>query len=117
VGTLYFATDQPAGQQIYTCSAANTYTQQVNLGGSGALAISSGSLDVNLAIVPRLTAANTFSGSNTFTNGVSLLTTNSQPSCGATSRGSFWYLNNGASKDALQVCVYNGSAYTWVSLY
>ncbi len=117
VGTLYFATDQPAGQQIYTCSAANTYTQQVNLGGSGALALSNGSLDVNLAIVPRLTAANTFSGSNTFTNGLSLLTTNSQPSCGATFRGSFWYLNNGASKDALQVCAYNGSAYAWVSLY
>jgi hypothetical protein len=116
-GTLYFATDQPAGQQIYTCSAANTYTQEVNLGGSGALAFSGGSLDVNLAVVPRLTAANTFSGFNTMTNGLSLLTTNTQPSCGASYRGSFWYLNNGASKDALQVCVYNGSAYAWVGLY
>jgi hypothetical protein len=117
VGTLYFATDQPAGQQLYTCSAANTYTQEVNLGGSGALAVSGGSLDVNLAIVPRLTAANTFSGFNTLTNGLSLLTTNAQPSCTASYRGTFWYLNNGASKDGLQVCVYNGSAYAWVSLY
>jgi hypothetical protein len=116
-GTLYFATDQPAGQQLYTCSAANSYTQEVNLGGSGALAFTSGSLDINLAIVPRLTAANTFSGFNTVTNGLSLLTTNTQPSCGATYRGTFWYLNNGASKDGLQVCVYNGSAYAWVALY
>jgi hypothetical protein len=116
-GTLYFATDQPAGQQIYTCSATNTYTQEVNLGGSGALAFAGGSLDVNLAVVPRLTAANTFSGFNTLTNGLSLLTINTQPSCGATFRGTFWYLNNGASKDGLQVCVYNGSAYAWVSLY
>jgi hypothetical protein len=116
-GTLYFATDQPAGQQLYTCSSANTYTQEVNLGGSGALAFSGGSLDINLAIVPRLTAANTFSGFNTLTNGLSLLTTNTQPSCGATFRGTFWYLNNGAAKDGLQVCVYNGSAYAWVSLY
>ena len=116
-GALYFATDQPAGQQIYTCSATNTYTQEVNLGGSGALAFSGGSLDVNLAVVPRLTAANTFSGFNTLTNGLSLLTANAQPSCGSTYRGSFWYLNNGAAKDALQVCVYDGSAYAWVSLY
>jgi len=117
VGTLYFATDQPAGQQLYTCSAANMYTQEVNLGGSGALAVSGGSLDVNPAIVPRLTAANTFSGFNTFTNGLSLLTTNAQPTCAASYRGTFWYLNNGAAKDGLQVCVYNGSAYAWVSLY
>lgn len=117
VGTLYFATDQPAGQQLYTCSSANTYTQEVNLGGSGALAFSGGSLDINLAIVPRLTAANSYSGVNTFTNGLSLLTANAQPSCSATYRGTLWYLNNGASKDGLQVCVYNGTAYAWVTLY
>jgi hypothetical protein len=116
-GALYFATDQPAGQQLYTCSATNSYTQEVNLGGSGALAFTGGSLDINLAIVPRLTAANTFSGFNTLANGLSLLTTNTQPACGTTYRGTFWYLNNGASKDGLQVCVYNGSAYAWVSLY
>jgi hypothetical protein len=116
-GTLYFVTDQPAGQQLYTCSATNTYTQEVNLGGSGALAFSGGSLDVNPAVVPRLTAANTFSGFNSLTNGLSLLTTNTQPSCAVTYRGTFWYLNNGTSKDGLQVCVYNGSAYAWVSLY
>jgi hypothetical protein len=67
-GTLYFATDQPAGQQLYTCSATDTYTQEANLGGSGALAFTDGSLDINLAIVPTLIAANTFSGFNTLTH-------------------------------------------------
>jgi hypothetical protein len=67
--------------------------------------------------VPRLAAANAFSGFNTFANGLSLLTAATQPSCAAAYRGTFWYLNNGASKDGVQVCVYNGSAYAWVSLY
>ncbi|HZS54853.1 MAG TPA: hypothetical protein VFA65_10650 [Bryobacteraceae bacterium] len=65
-GTLYFATDQPAGQQIYSCSSTNIWTQILSLGGSGALAFTNGSLDIVTAIVPRLAAANTFSGSNTF---------------------------------------------------
>jgi hypothetical protein len=117
VGTLYFATDQPAGQQIYSCSATDTWTQVVNLGPSGALAFTAGSLDINTAVVPRLAAANTFSGFNTATNGLSLLTTNTQPACSSSFRGTFWYLNNGSSKDNVQVCVYNGSAYTWINLY
>jgi hypothetical protein len=117
VGTLYFATDQPAGQQIYTCSATNSWTQVVSLGTSGALAFTGGSLDINTAIVPRLAAANTFSGLNTVTGGLSLLTSSTQPSCTSTLRGTFWYLNNGSSKDNVQVCVYNGSAFAWVSLY
>ena len=65
-GTLYFATDQPAGQQIYTCSSTNTWTQVVSLGGSGALAFTNGSLDIVPAVVPTLGAANNFAGSNTF---------------------------------------------------
>jgi hypothetical protein len=65
-GTLYFATDQPAGQQIYTCSSTNIWTQIVSLGGSGALAFMNGSLDIVPAVVPTLGAANSFGGSNTF---------------------------------------------------
>jgi hypothetical protein len=65
-GSLYFASDQPAGQQIYTCSSTNIWTQVVSLGGSGALAFTNGSLDIVTAVVPRLAAANVFSGSNTF---------------------------------------------------
>jgi hypothetical protein len=117
IGTLYFATDQPAGQQIYTCSATNTWTQLVSLGTSGAFDFTGGSLDINTAVVPRLAASNTFSGFIGIKNGLSLLTTNTQPSCGASFRGTFWYLNNGGAKDSVQVCVYNGSTYSWTSLY
>lgn len=66
VGAGYFATDQPAGQQLYTCSATNVWTQMVGLGSSGALAVTSGSLDIVTSVVPRLAAANAFTGLNTF---------------------------------------------------
>jgi hypothetical protein len=117
LGTLYFVTDQPAGQQLYTCSATNVWTQLVNLGGSGALLFSGGSLDINPAVVPTLTGANTFSGLTTASNGLSLLTPNTQPACSSSIRGTFWYLNNGSAKDSIQVCVYTGSAFAWTSLY
>lgn len=116
-GTVYFATDQPAGQQLFTCSAANVWTQMLNLGGTGALKVTNGSLDINSAIVPQLGVANTFTGFNTMTDGVSLLTTNTQPACSATTRGTLWYLNNGSAKDDLQVCVYNGTAFAWANIY
>jgi hypothetical protein len=66
---LYFAIDQPQGQQIYTCSnTTGTYlwVQVVQLGGSGALAFTSGVLDIVTAVVPRLAAGNAFTGANTF---------------------------------------------------
>ena len=116
-GALYFATDQPVGQQLYTCSSANTWTQLNSVGPSGALSIVNGSLDIVTSVVPRLTAANTFSGVNTFTNGIQLQPTGSQPSCTSSVRGELWFQNNGSSKDALQLCVYNGSAFAWVSVY
>jgi hypothetical protein len=116
-GTLYFATDQPAGQQLFTCSTANVWTQMLSLGGSGALKITNGALDINTAIVPQLGWANTFTGFNTMTNGLSLLTSSTQPTCNSSYRGALWYLNNGSAKDNLQVCVYNGSSFAWVNLY
>jgi hypothetical protein len=116
-GTLYFVTDQPAAQQLYTCSSANTWTQLVNLGGSGALLVTGGSLDINPAVVPRLAAANTFTALTNHTGGLSLLTSSTQPACSASTRGTFWYLNNGSTKDNVQVCVYTGSAFTWTNLY
>ena len=53
-GALYVATDQPASQQIYTCSSSNTWTQYMSLGGSGALAFTNGALDMVTSVVPRL---------------------------------------------------------------
>ncbi len=117
-GNLYFATDQPAGQQIYTCSSTNTWTQVVSLGPSGALAYTNGTLDIVTSVVPRLTAANTFSGLDAFSNGLQLTTAAAaQPGCASTTRGLFWYQNNGSSKDGLQVCVFNGTSFGWTSLY
>ena len=121
-GAVYFATDQPAGQQLYTCSAANVWTQVVSLGPSGALAYNNGSLDIVTSLVPLLTSANTFSGVTAFSNGMQLTTTTAgQPNCdsvnGPAIRGMFWYQNNGASKDGVQVCVFNGTSYGWTSLY
>jgi hypothetical protein len=68
-GAVYFATDQPANQQTYTCSATNTWTQGNALGGSGALVWTGGSLDVVTSIVPLKANANTFSGLNAFSVG------------------------------------------------
>ncbi|MGH9609708.1 MAG: hypothetical protein ACRD34_08535 [Bryobacteraceae bacterium] len=116
-GALYFATDQPAGQQLYTCSSANVWTQMLNLGGSGALQITNGSLDINPAVVPQLGVANTFTGFNTMTDGISLLTTDPQPACSSSTRGTLWFIDNGSSKDDLQVCVYTGTAFAWVNIY
>ncbi|MGH9582733.1 MAG: hypothetical protein ACRD4O_07355 [Bryobacteraceae bacterium] len=116
-GAIYFATDQPAGQQLFTCSSANVWTQMLSLGGSGALQVTNGSLDINTVVVPQLGVANTFTGLNTMTNGLSLLTSNTQPACSASIRGTLWYLNNGSAKDSVQACVYTGSAFAWVSLY
>jgi hypothetical protein len=116
-GALYVATDQPTGQQIYTCSSSSNWTQFLSLGGSGSLAFTNGSLDIVPGVVPRLTTANSFSGLNTFSNGILLAGSTTQPTCSISTRGLFWFLNNGTSKDGVQVCVYNGSNYSWISLY
>ncbi len=89
-GALYFATDQPAGQQIYTCSAANTWTQFLSLGGSGALAVTNGSLDVVTTVVPRLAAANSFSGLNTFSQAPVLPESTPSSSVAACTAGALW---------------------------
>ena len=116
-GALYVATDQPAGQQLYTCSSSSNWTQFMSLGGSGSLAFTNGSLDIVPGVVPRLTAANSFTGLNTFSNGIRLASSASKPACSLSTRGLFWFLNNGTSKDGVQVCVYDGSSYNWVNLY
>lgn len=117
VGTLYFVTDQPAGQQLYTCSATNTWIQMVNLGGSGALMYTGGSLDINPAVLPTLASAAVWTGLSTFQGGIDMLTANSQPACNSGSRGTLWYVNGGSSKDSFAVCAYNGTAYAWQPIY
>lgn len=63
-GAMYLSTDQPLGQQIYVCSTANTWTPSISLGNSGALAFVNGALDIVGSVVPELSAANHFTGSN-----------------------------------------------------
>ena len=115
-GSLYLASDQPVGQQLYTCSSSNAWTAVLSVGGSGGLAVTGGSLDIVTSVIPRLSAANSFTGLNTFNGGLRLASS-TQPSCDSTARGSIYFQNNGSSKDSLTVCVYNGLAYSWVSLY
>lgn len=69
VGQGYFATDQPAGQQLYECSAANAWTQALMLGSSGGLQVADGALDINPAVVPELGTPNEWTGLNTFDTG------------------------------------------------
>jgi hypothetical protein len=57
-GSLYVALDQPLGQQIYVCNqsaSGNDWFEMGTLGGSGGLKLEEGTLDLNLAVVPRLT--------------------------------------------------------------
>jgi hypothetical protein len=37
--------------------------------------------------------------------------------CDASTRGRFWFTNNGAAKDDVLVCVWTGAAYLWHSIY
>jgi len=66
LGDMFLALDQPKGQQLYVCTIVGQWYQCLNLGGSGALTLEGGSLDVNLAIVPLLESENTFTGLNHF---------------------------------------------------
>jgi len=91
-GAVYFATDQPAAQQLYTCSATNTWTQILGFGGSGALAVTSGALDIVTSVVPRKAQAETLTGLWTLQPGVDFT---EQSSCATPSSGKLClYANN-----------------------
>lgn len=66
--TLFFKTNSVADQQIYTCSATNTWTLNLLLGGLGALSVdgTTGALDIVPTVVPRMSQSNIFTGRNTF---------------------------------------------------
>jgi hypothetical protein len=49
--------------------------------------------------------------------GVSLLTAQSQPTCGASIRGVLWFINAGSGTDGLQVCQSTGGAYSWKVIF
>jgi hypothetical protein len=114
-GAIYFATDQPAGQQIYTCSAANTWTQLVSLGGSGALAYTNGALDIVTGVVPLLASANTFTGLNSFAV-FQVAGTSTNPGCASASDiGKIWINTTSASSTAYEVCLAVSGTVQWVT--
>ncbi|HZQ51704.1 MAG TPA: hypothetical protein VFB14_05880 [Bryobacteraceae bacterium] len=114
-GSLYFAADQPAGQQIYTCSSANTWTQSMSLGGSGALAVNNGALDIVTSVVPRLAAANTFSGFNSF-SALQIAGSSTNPGCASTSDvGKIWINTTSSTNTAYQVCLAVSGTVQWVT--
>jgi hypothetical protein len=114
-GAVYFATDQPAGQQIYTCSGSNTWTQLGSLGGSGALAYTNGALDIVTSVVPLLAAANNFTGLNSFAV-LQAAGTSTNPGCSSTSDiGKIWIDTNSASNTAYEVCLAVSGTVQWVT--
>jgi hypothetical protein len=68
-GSAFIKTNGAPDQQFYICSTTNTWTQNLLLGGSGALGIdgTTGALDIVTSVVPRTSAANFFSGRNSYT--------------------------------------------------
>lgn len=108
--TLFFKSNGTVNQQVYTCSATNTWTLNMLLGGTGALAIngSSGALDIVTSVVPRLAVNNGFTGRNLFSNAVdfTLQASPANPAAGtislyANTDGTLHYKNNAGTDAAL----------------
>lgn len=107
--TLFFKTNGTPNQMIYTCSAINTWTLNELLGGSGGLAINgtTGALDIVTSVVPRVAAANAFTGRNSFTiSDYVQQATPAAPAAGklslyANNDGSLHYINSAGTDAAL----------------
>ena len=114
-GALYFAIDQPPGQQLYACSAANVWTQMGAVGGSGALAVVNGALDIVTSVVPRLAAANAFTGLNSF-NAIQLQGSTSDPGCKSSSDiGKIWINTTSSANTAYEVCLVSSGTIQWIT--
>lgn len=84
---VYFATDQPAGEQLYQCSAANTWTQTFLH--DTTIVNTAGSFGVNLSQFCQLTNSCTVAALHTFTPGIKITPTvvGSLGSCGGGNEG------------------------------
>lgn len=118
-GDLFTVTDARRAFQQYTCGSNSAWMAPLTVGGSGGLVLGegTGTFDINTAAIPFLQSPNGWLALQRMQAGLSLATTNAQPVCNAAERGTFWYLNHGTAKDNVQVCVYTGSAFAWISLY
>jgi hypothetical protein len=96
-GASFIKTNNNPNQQLYICSATDTWTQNMLLGGLGALTINgtTGALDIAPGVVPRLTAANPFSGRNSFSGPMDFIMTGTPPA-GAASKLTLYANNDGS---------------------
>ena len=88
------------------------------VGPSGALECHDRTIDIVPAVVPRLVAANRFTGLNAFERGLLLDTRGPKPQCTDDLRGTMWFIRGAnRTKDNLQVCASDGKNLVWASLY
>jgi hypothetical protein len=112
-GDLYVAQDQPPGQQLYLCGQQGWY-QTVSLGGSGALAIQDGTLDVVPSVIPFRSSPNTWSGLNSFTGALQVVPTATDPGCTSQSLGSIWMDSTDSKTTKLKFCLNRSGKPVWV---
>lgn len=118
VGQIFFDNDATAGQNVYGCTATNTWTLQAGGGGttytagpSGALSISGSTIDVDTAYIPGKTTSNTWTGVNDFsgaTRTAPMKVGTSDP--GTCTVGDFLYRSDA---DVVKKC---SATNTWTSL-
>lgn len=114
VGDIYISTDLAAALQLYICSSTNVWRAQLNVGGSGALLMTNGSLDINTAVIPRFQNTGEFTASQKYKAGIQYTTTGTRPTCTAALSGTHWFTNNGGvGADHEATCFFNGSIYAW----
>lgn len=102
---------------VSTASGSGAQATDINLGGSGALQKTGGSLDINTAVLPTLAGVQPFTATQKFQAGINLNNSNTQPTCDSSHRGITWFINGGSSKDGFQVCAYDGNSYAWRAIY
>ena len=96
-----------SAQQLFTTNSSNTAVSTAT-GASGALAIdTSGVLDIVTSVVPRVAAANTWTGAQDFTGAsfIKIKVGTTAPPCSVTGdEGSMWLDTTTATANHLKVC-------------
>ena len=96
-----------SAQQLFTTNSSNTAVSTAT-GASGALAIdTSGVLDIVTSVVPRLAAANPWTGANDFSGAalIKIKVGTTAPPCSVTGdEGSMWLDTTTATANHLKVC-------------
>lgn len=118
-GQQYQATDQPAGKQLYLCNMLNgvgTYMLEGDVGGTGTLAVTDGSL-ATTALVPNMDNQNTWPSLQIYKNGIQLISQGSQPVCQDTTLNMHWFKDARPSATTELVCRWDGNQFQWLPIY